>query len=196
MYVPRPIALRPAVRERPLGELASEVLALSKMNWNSTQFDGQLPVSIRTARDVSDIIRRLPKTRPSNRATRSTCSRRRTGPRRPQIGGASTTCSTPLAAPHRRQGDREPAIQGATKASLLAARESAPVGVRPIDRPARQFILLPPRPLLSDFTTQPPPDHERCSGLPDLRSRLDGEAVRVPAPDRQQHPASDGAIVA
>jgi hypothetical protein len=35
-------------------------MALSKMNWNSTQFDGQLPVSIRTARDVSDVIRRLP----------------------------------------------------------------------------------------------------------------------------------------
>jgi hypothetical protein len=59
MYVPRPVALRPALRERPLGELAAEVLALSKMNWNSTQFDGHLPVSIRTARDVSDIIRRL-----------------------------------------------------------------------------------------------------------------------------------------
>jgi hypothetical protein len=59
MYVPRPVALRPATRERPLGELAAEVLALSKMNWNSTQFDGHLPVSIRTARDVSDIIRRL-----------------------------------------------------------------------------------------------------------------------------------------
>ncbi len=60
MYVPRPIALRPAVRERPLRELAAETLALSKMNWNSTQFDGQLPVSIRSARDVSDVIRRLP----------------------------------------------------------------------------------------------------------------------------------------
>lgn len=64
MYVPHPIALRPVVRERPLAELAAEVLALSKMNWNSTQFDGQLPVSIRTARDVSDIIRRLPEDAP------------------------------------------------------------------------------------------------------------------------------------
>ena len=58
-YVPRPIALRPAYSERPMTELAAEVLALSKMNWNSTQFDGQLPVSIRTARDVSDVVRRL-----------------------------------------------------------------------------------------------------------------------------------------
>jgi hypothetical protein len=58
-YVPRPIALRPAYSERPMTELAAEALALSKMNWNSTQFDGQLPVSIRTARDVSDVVRRL-----------------------------------------------------------------------------------------------------------------------------------------
>jgi hypothetical protein len=58
-YVPRPIALRPAYSERPMTELAAEVLALSKMNWNSTQFDGHLPVSIRTARDVSDVVRRL-----------------------------------------------------------------------------------------------------------------------------------------
>jgi hypothetical protein len=35
-------------------------MALSKMNWNSTQFDGMLPVTIRTARDVGEIIRRLP----------------------------------------------------------------------------------------------------------------------------------------
>jgi hypothetical protein len=59
-YVPRPIALRPHRSERSLTELAAEVMALSKMNWNSTQFDGLLPVTIRTARDVGDIIRRLP----------------------------------------------------------------------------------------------------------------------------------------
>lgn len=59
-YVPRPIALRSQHCERSLGELAAEVMALSKMNWNSTQFDGMLPVTIRTARDVGEIIRRLP----------------------------------------------------------------------------------------------------------------------------------------
>jgi hypothetical protein len=64
MYVPRPIALRPAIAERPIAELAAEALALSKMNWNSTQFDGRLPVTIRTARDVSDVVRRLPEGAP------------------------------------------------------------------------------------------------------------------------------------
>jgi hypothetical protein len=60
MYVPRPIALRAAYIERSLTEVAEEVLALSKMNWNSTRFDGRLPVSLRTARQVADIIKHLP----------------------------------------------------------------------------------------------------------------------------------------
>jgi hypothetical protein len=60
MYVPRPIALRAAAIERSITEVAEEVLALSKMNWNSTRFDGRLPVSLRTARQVADIIKHLP----------------------------------------------------------------------------------------------------------------------------------------
>lgn len=60
MYVPRPIALRAAHIERSMVEVADEVLALSKMNWNSTRFDGRLPVSLRTARQVADIIKHLP----------------------------------------------------------------------------------------------------------------------------------------
>lgn len=59
MYVPRPIALRAPHIERGITEVAEEVLALSKMNWNSTRFDGRLPVSLRTARQVADIIRHL-----------------------------------------------------------------------------------------------------------------------------------------
>lgn len=60
MYVPRPIALRAALIERSLKVVAEEVLALSKMNWNSTRFDGRLPVTLRTARQVADIIKHLP----------------------------------------------------------------------------------------------------------------------------------------
>ncbi len=63
-YVPRPIALRAAYAERSMTGLAAEVMALSKMNWNSTQFDGQLPVTIRTARDVSEVVRHLPEGAP------------------------------------------------------------------------------------------------------------------------------------
>lgn len=60
MYIPRPIALRAASIERNLEVVAEEVLALSKMNWNSTRFDGRLPVTLRTARQVADIIKHLP----------------------------------------------------------------------------------------------------------------------------------------
>lgn len=59
MYVPRPIALRAAHIERGLRDVAEEVLALSKMNWNSTRFDGRLPITLRTARQVADIIKQL-----------------------------------------------------------------------------------------------------------------------------------------
>jgi hypothetical protein len=59
MYVPNPIALRGAVLERSILDVAEEVMALSKMNWNSTRFDGRLPVSLRTARQVADIIKHL-----------------------------------------------------------------------------------------------------------------------------------------
>lgn len=59
MYVPRPLALHGAVLERGIREVAEELLALTKMNWNSTRFDGRVPVTLRTARQVADIIKHL-----------------------------------------------------------------------------------------------------------------------------------------
>jgi hypothetical protein len=40
--------------------LATEILALSKMSWNNTQFDGGEPVTTRVARQVGDILRHVP----------------------------------------------------------------------------------------------------------------------------------------
>lgn len=60
MYVPRPIELRAAEIERSILEVSEELLALSKMNWNSARFDGRAPVTLRTARQVADIIKHLP----------------------------------------------------------------------------------------------------------------------------------------
>ena len=40
--------------------LATEMLALSKLNWNNTQFDGGEPITVRTARQVGDIPKRVP----------------------------------------------------------------------------------------------------------------------------------------
>jgi hypothetical protein len=37
MYVPRPLEFTIHIAERPLGQLASEMLTLSKLNWNNTQ---------------------------------------------------------------------------------------------------------------------------------------------------------------
>lgn len=47
MRVPRPLLLRPYASDTPLGDVARDILALTKMNWNSTQFDGALPIPIR-----------------------------------------------------------------------------------------------------------------------------------------------------
>lgn len=60
MYVPNPLSIRPATEGAYLEGLASEILALSKMNWNNTQYDGRTPISIRTARSVGRILRQLP----------------------------------------------------------------------------------------------------------------------------------------
>ena len=60
MRVPRPLMLRPYTNDTPISELARVVLALSKMNWNSTQFDGALPIPIRAARQVGKVLKHVP----------------------------------------------------------------------------------------------------------------------------------------
>ena len=40
MYVPQPLAMRVDAGDTTAKELARETLALTKMNWNDTQFDG------------------------------------------------------------------------------------------------------------------------------------------------------------
>jgi hypothetical protein len=60
MYVPRPLLLRCQEMGQSLGFLAEEMLALSKMNWNNTQFDGGEPITVRAARYVGDILKYVP----------------------------------------------------------------------------------------------------------------------------------------
>ena len=57
--VPRPLLLRPHECETPLASLAAEVLALTKMNWNSTQFDQALPIPIRAAKQVGRVLKHV-----------------------------------------------------------------------------------------------------------------------------------------
>jgi len=56
-YIPRPFAFRCDRTEQTPTFLAREILALSKMNWNDTQFDGGSPITIAAARKVSGILK-------------------------------------------------------------------------------------------------------------------------------------------
>jgi hypothetical protein len=57
LYVPRPIEFRVHDPEEAPTRLAAELLALTKMNWNNTQFDQRDPITLRAASEVSDILR-------------------------------------------------------------------------------------------------------------------------------------------
>jgi hypothetical protein len=60
MYVPRPLELSVSRAEGTLEQLGKEILSLSKLNWNNTQFDGGEPITVRAARRVGDILKCLP----------------------------------------------------------------------------------------------------------------------------------------
>jgi len=57
LRVPRPLLVRPHYCDTLIWELVHEVLALTKMNWNTTQFDQALPIPIRAARQVGRILK-------------------------------------------------------------------------------------------------------------------------------------------
>jgi hypothetical protein len=49
-------------------EIATELLALSKMNWNATQLDGRVPITLRTADSIGRILKHFgPNERPAPR---------------------------------------------------------------------------------------------------------------------------------
>lgn len=62
MYVPRPLELTVNRSEASIEQIAREVLSLSKLNWNNTQFDGGEPITLRAARRVDDILKCIPET--------------------------------------------------------------------------------------------------------------------------------------
>jgi len=57
MYIPRALEIDSIATETPARTLAQEVLALTKMNWNNTQFDSALPITLRAARQVGAILK-------------------------------------------------------------------------------------------------------------------------------------------
>lgn len=61
MYIPRPLKFRCESTEETPRALAQEILALTKMNWNNTQFDRGEPITIRAARQVGRILKYVDK---------------------------------------------------------------------------------------------------------------------------------------
>ena len=60
LRVPRPLLLVPHENsDSALPRLAEEVLALTKVNWNTTQFDQKLPAPIKAAREVGRILKHI-----------------------------------------------------------------------------------------------------------------------------------------
>lgn len=59
MYVPRPVEFQCLSPESPPERIAGEILALTKMNWNNTQFDGGLPITLVASRRVGHVLKYL-----------------------------------------------------------------------------------------------------------------------------------------
>jgi hypothetical protein len=60
LRVPRPLLLVPHENcDSAITKIAGEVLALTKVNWNSTQFDQKLPAPIKAAREVGRILKHI-----------------------------------------------------------------------------------------------------------------------------------------
>lgn len=59
MYVPQPLLIRCDSIEQTPKFIAKEMLSLTKMNWNQTQFDGGVPITLVAARRVGEVLKYL-----------------------------------------------------------------------------------------------------------------------------------------
>lgn len=57
MYVPKPLEFKCEDTEQTPKFLAREILSLTKMNWNNTQFDNSEPIVLKAARRVGAILK-------------------------------------------------------------------------------------------------------------------------------------------
>jgi hypothetical protein len=60
MRVPRPVEIVEHFGSAPMSQLCREVLALTKMDWNSAAFAGKDPITTAFAEDVADILAQIP----------------------------------------------------------------------------------------------------------------------------------------
>jgi len=61
MRIPQPIEVVEHHGTSPAQDVCREILALTKLNWNSCAFASSVPITIRFARDVGRILTELPK---------------------------------------------------------------------------------------------------------------------------------------
>ena len=57
MYIPAPLEIRIISSVSSVKTVCKEVLGLTKMNWNNTQFDNKYPITIGCARRVGEIMK-------------------------------------------------------------------------------------------------------------------------------------------
>jgi len=59
-HVPAPLVISDHHGDTSLEDVVTEILILTKMNWNSAGFAGALPITVRFSRRVGDIMREIP----------------------------------------------------------------------------------------------------------------------------------------
>jgi hypothetical protein len=62
-HVPSPLQITDHVGDTSLKQILHESLVLTKMNWNSAEFSGLLPITLRFSQLVGDVLREVPKDR-------------------------------------------------------------------------------------------------------------------------------------
>lgn len=59
LYIPQPLEIRIVESDESPTTICNEILGLTKMNWNNTQFDGKYPITIACARKVGEVMKYL-----------------------------------------------------------------------------------------------------------------------------------------
>ncbi len=58
-YIPQPLEIRIIRGDESPGVICQEILGLTKMNWNNTQFDGKHPITLACSRKVGQVMKYL-----------------------------------------------------------------------------------------------------------------------------------------
>ena len=61
LYIPAPLIIKVVKRATSNKTICNEILGLTKMNWNNTQFDNKYPITVGCARKVGELMKYLPK---------------------------------------------------------------------------------------------------------------------------------------